>query len=241
MATWFSKSVQFSASESNRRTYVYDLMQGFHTTVAALPLLPPYQDHLLGGSNCQFGKIQGLRLTYQLSADQTLSAYQLDISNHEIPELQAAQVALQQPDGTGLVLWRDENYLYAHARNPDTFSVAGNPPKEITTASGASEIALAQHLTAIGAKKYGAWWCPHCHTQQTLFGKEAFEYITYVECDEAGVDPQPQACRAAGVQSYPTWEINGETYAGVQLLQSLAAASGYTGPQNFINPLPKHP
>lgn len=124
--------------------------------------------------------------------------------------------------------------LYAYAQNPDTFT-AGNPPPLVETDSGASEIALAKHLSDIGAKKYGAWWCPHCHAQQTLFGKQAFDHVTYVECDEEGIDPQPNACRAAGVQSYPTWEINGQTYAGVQSLQSLAAASGYAGPQEFVN------
>ena len=124
--------------------------------------------------------------------------------------------------------------LYAYAQNPNTFT-AGNPPPVGETDSGASEIALAKHLTDIGAKKYGAWWCPHCHAQQTLFGKQAFDHVTYVECDEEGIDPQPNACRAAGVQSYPTWEINGQTYAGVQSLQSLAAASGYAGPQEFVN------
>lgn len=124
--------------------------------------------------------------------------------------------------------------LYAYAQNPDTFT-AGNPPPVVETESGTAEIALAKHLTAIGAKKYGAWWCPHCHAQQTLFGKQAFQYLTYVECDEEGIDPNPNACRTAGVQSYPTWEINGQIYAGVQSLQSLAAASGYEGPQEFIN------
>ncbi|MEO0866882.1 MAG: vitamin K epoxide reductase family protein [Cyanobacteria bacterium J06642_11] len=129
--------------------------------------------------------------------------------------------------------------LYAYAQNPDTFT-AGNPPPAVQTESGTSEIELAKHLTAIGAKKYGAWWCPHCHSQQTLFGKQAFPYLTYVECDEEGIEPNPNACRAAGVQSYPTWEINGQTYAGVQSLQSLAAASGYTGPQDFVNQPPGH-
>ncbi|MGD1857605.1 MAG: vitamin K epoxide reductase family protein [Leptolyngbyaceae cyanobacterium] len=124
--------------------------------------------------------------------------------------------------------------LYAYAQNPDTFT-AGNPPPVIQTESSESEIALAKHLKAVGATKYGAWWCPHCHAQQTLFGKQAFEHVTYVECDEEGIDPQPNACQAAGVQSYPTWEINGQTYAGVQSLQSLAAASGYTGPKEFVN------
>lgn len=123
--------------------------------------------------------------------------------------------------------------LYGYGQNPDSF-VAGNPPPAITTSSGESEIALAQHLTAVGATKYGAWWCPHCHAQQTLFGREAFAEVTYVECDEEGINPQPETCRAVGVQSYPTWEINGQLYAGVQSLQNLARASGYTGPQNFI-------
>ncbi|ESA37586.1 vitamin k epoxide reductase [Leptolyngbya sp. Heron Island J] len=127
--------------------------------------------------------------------------------------------------------------LYAYAQNPDTFT-AGNPPPAVETTSGDSEIALAKHLTAIGAKKYGAWWCPHCHAQQTLFGKQAMEHIDYIECDEEGIDPQPNACRTAGVQSYPTWEVNGQVYAGVQSLQSLATASGYTGPQDFTNQTP---
>ena len=129
--------------------------------------------------------------------------------------------------------------LYAYAQNPETFT-AGNPPAAIQTSSGPSEIALAKHLTAIGAKKYGAWWCPHCHSQQTLFGKEAFEHVTYIECDEEGINPQPHVCRAVGVQSYPTWEVNGQIYSGVQSLQSLAAASGYTGPQDFVNQTSDH-
>ncbi|MEM9815336.1 MAG: vitamin K epoxide reductase family protein [Cyanobacteria bacterium P01_D01_bin.6] len=124
--------------------------------------------------------------------------------------------------------------MYAYAGNPDVFAT-GNAPQAVTTESGEAEIALAQHLTAIGAIKYGAWWCPHCHAQQTLFGQQAFDYVTYVECDVEGIDPQPQVCQAAGVQSYPTWEINGETYAGVQSLEFLAELSGYSGPSEFIN------
>ena len=132
--------------------------------------------------------------------------------------------------------------LHAYASDPEAFmaKAAGNTPPIVTTESGASEIELAKHLTAIGAKKYGAWWCPHCHAQQTLFGKQAFEYLTYVECDEAGVDPDPRACRAAGVQGYPTWEIKGETYSGVLSLENLAAVSGYSGPQDFINQASDH-
>lgn len=127
--------------------------------------------------------------------------------------------------------------LYAYAENPSSFS-AGNPTPIVETDSGPSEIALAKHLTSIGATKYGAWWCPHCHAQQTLFGKQAFKDLTYVECDEQGVDPQPATCRAVGVESYPTWDINGELYSGVQSLQRLSEISGYTGPQSFANEMP---
>ena len=46
------------------------------------------------------------------------------------------------------------------------------PPGEynITTSSGESEIALTQHLKQVGAKMYGAFWCPHCQEQKQLFG-----------------------------------------------------------------------
>lgn len=87
------------------------LLQGFKTTVAALPLLP--RGMLLGGSNCRLGETPGLRLTYQLETEQTVSAYQLSLTDEEFPEFQSAQLTLQQPDGTGIVLWRDDDYLYA--------------------------------------------------------------------------------------------------------------------------------
>ncbi len=104
---------------------------------------------------------------------------------------------------------------------------------ETTTTSSQAEIALAQHLTNIGAIKYGAFWCPHCYAQKQLFGKEAFEQINYVECDPRGENGQPQVCQAAGVRSYPTWKINGQEYSGTQSLEKLAEISGYNGPNNF--------
>ncbi|MGF1488895.1 MAG: vitamin K epoxide reductase family protein [Prochloraceae cyanobacterium] len=109
------------------------------------------------------------------------------------------------------------------------------PPKgwEINTTSGAAEIELAKHLTAIGAKKYGAFWCPHCYEQKQLFGKEAFQDVNYIECARGGVNPQRQACLDAGIQSFPTWEINGKLYSGVQSLDRLADLSDYRGSRNF--------
>lgn len=104
---------------------------------------------------------------------------------------------------------------------------------EINTTSGPAEIALAEHLNSIGAKKYGAFWCPHCYEQKQLFGKEAFAKINYIECAEGGKNPQIQACTSAQIQSYPSWEINGEIYRGTQTLERLAEISNYQGPLDF--------
>lgn len=139
--------------------------------------------------------------------------------------------------------------VYARANDPSatgatgqasvSLSPSGSPTPgvgwEITTNSGEAEIALARHLTQIGAKEYIAWWCPHCHEQKQMFGKQAYAEITHIECDPSGKNARPDLCQAANVQSYPTWVINGKTFAGAQPLEDLAQASGYTGPRNFKN------
>ena len=109
------------------------------------------------------------------------------------------------------------------------------PPKgwNITTTSGEAEIALAKHLTATGAKKYGAYWCPHCYDQKQLFGKKAFAEVNYLECDPKGENPQREACLAAGIQSFPTWEIDGKFYPGTKTLAELAELSKYEGNKEF--------
>ena len=104
---------------------------------------------------------------------------------------------------------------------------------DIRNTSGAAEIALAQHLKQQGAKMYGAFWCPYCHRQKELFGRQAFSQITYIECDARGQNPQPDLCRRANVRGFPTWEINGQQYAGMQSLNQLADISGYKGSRNF--------
>jgi len=127
----------------------------------------------------------------------------------------------------------------SRSASADTPGIAGEP---ITTTSGQSEIALAQHLSSVGAKMYGAYWCPHCHDQKQLFGKEAATIIDYVECDPAGQNPRTADCQTVAplVQQqtgrnfgYPTWEVNGTYYTGTQTLQELADASGYQGPRDF--------
>lgn len=129
--------------------------------------------------------------------------------------------------------------MYAHIDSPRPAvdaSVPGEPGPPITTTSGEAEVQLARHLTQVGAVMYAAWWCPHCHDQKQLFGQEAVQELTYVECDDAGQNPQPDLCRSKEeVRGFPTWEIDGEFYAGTQTLGTLADLSGYDGPRDFIN------
>lgn len=128
--------------------------------------------------------------------------------------------------------------VYAPINNPqaaqaDTPGEVGPP---VSTASGPAEIQLAQHLSEVGAKMYGAWWCPHCHDQKQLFGQEAAEAIPYVECAEDGQNAQASVCRSVdGLTGFPTWEVNGELLVGSQSLETLADASGYEGPRDFQN------
>jgi len=128
--------------------------------------------------------------------------------------------------------------LYNSVRSPAaSVSTPGIVAPAVTTTSGPAELALARHLREIGAKEYGAYWCPHCHDQKMLFGKEAGAIIDYVECDPRGQNSRAQMCQAAAanVKGFPTWEIKGQFYSGTQSLEKLADLSGYTGPRNFQN------
>ncbi|MBF2026947.1 MAG: hypothetical protein IGS48_09300 [Oscillatoriales cyanobacterium C42_A2020_001] len=107
-------------------------------------------------------------------------------------------------------------------------------PASITVelANNNSISALAAHLKKTGAKMYGAYWCPYCTRQMEMFGA-AFRSIDYVECDPRGKNPRPELCKAAKIQGYPTWEINGKFYPGVQSFEELAEASNYKGSRKF--------
>jgi hypothetical protein len=136
--------------------------------------------------------------------------------------------------------------VYANVNKPVSVAQGGHqvitrptsypePPTgwEVKTTSGSAELALAEYLDKIGAKMYGAWWCPHCFDQKQLFGHDAAKRLPYTECADQGNNPHPEACEAAKVQSFPTWVIKGKTYTGTQELKELAQYSGYNGPTNF--------
>jgi uncharacterized membrane protein len=121
---------------------------------------------------------------------------------------------------------------------------AATPPNgwEVTTTSGAAEIALAKHLKTVGAKEYGSFWCPHCYDQKQLFGQEATELLkkegVYTECDPQGAHADPKACTDAGIKGFPTWIIKGQEVSGTQTLEKLSVLSGYTGAKNFKYKIP---
>ncbi|MFZ9147674.1 vitamin K epoxide reductase family protein [Vulcanococcus sp.] len=97
--------------------------------------------------------------------------------------------------------------------------------------SSPAQIALAEHLTAGGAKLYTAYWCPHCHEQKELFGQQATAKLEVIECAPDGRNSQKELCESKKIEGYPTWEINGQLDSGVKPLAKLAELSGYKGPQ----------
>ncbi len=103
----------------------------------------------------------------------------------------------------------------------------------VTSRSSASANKLAEHLTKIGAVKYSAYWCPHCHDQKEMFGQEASSKLNIVECAEDGKDNKSDLCKAKGISGFPSWEINQRIESGVKSLNELADWSDYKGPRDF--------
>jgi len=116
----------------------------------------------------------------------------------------------------------------ASVDRPAAVQGAGVPPV-VETASSPEAIGLADHLTRIGAVMYTAYWCPHCHEQKELFGKEAATKLTLVECAADGQNSQKALCDTKKIEGFPSWEINGKLDSGVKSLAQLAQLSGYTG------------
>lgn len=103
----------------------------------------------------------------------------------------------------------------------------------VSSKSSASATQLAEHLNKIGAVQYSAYWCPHCHDQRELFGKEAASKLNIIECAEDGKNSQSEVCKAKGINGFPSWEINGRIESGVKSLAELAEWSNYKGPRDF--------
>ena len=117
----------------------------------------------------------------------------------------------------------------ASVDRPAALAGAGVPPA-VQAISSPQAVALADHLTSSGALMYTAYWCPHCHEQKELFGKQATDRLTLVECAADGRNSQKALCDSKKIEGFPTWEINGKLDSGVKSLAQLAQLSGYAGP-----------
>ncbi|BEV35196.1 vitamin K epoxide reductase family protein [Synechococcus sp. M16CYN] len=117
-------------------------------------------------------------------------------------------------------------------RSANVGEKVGVPPA-VTNESSIAALALAEHLAVGGAVMYSAYWCPHCHEQKELFGKQASQQLIVVECATDGQNNQADLCRSKRLEGFPSWEINGEIDSGVKPLSILADLSGYQGSREF--------
>ena len=73
-----------------------------------------------------------------------------------------------------------------------------------------------------GATFYGAFWCPHCRAQKSLFGKSS-KYLPYVECSTPDGNSQLAVCTEKKIETYPTWIFSdGSIESGELTLEKLA-------------------
>ena len=126
--------------------------------------------------------------------------------------------------------------IWSSSVDPSTQEISKNiqgMPPAVIAISSPEQIKLAEHLTKEGAVMYNAYWCPHCHDQKEMFGKEATDKLNLVECAKDGFNNKKELCEAKGITGFPTWEINGSLDSGVKSLKELAELSNYKNTKDF--------
>jgi len=126
--------------------------------------------------------------------------------------------------------------IWSSSVDPSTKEISNNiqgMPPAVIAISSTEKIKLAEHLTKEGAVMYNAYWCPHCHDQKEMFGKEATEKLNLVECAKDGYNNKRDLCEAKGITGFPSWEINGSIDSGVKTLKELAELSNYKNTKDF--------
>ena len=98
---------------------------------------------------------------------------------------------------------------------------------KVTSDSTKESIELAKYLNENGVVKYSAYWCPNCLNQGELFGKQAYKELNVVECARDGKNSQTQLCIDKNIKGFPSWEINGKIFLGIQTLKELSSLTGY--------------
>lgn len=99
-----------------------------------------------------------------------------------------------------------------------------HPP--VRASSSVAEIALARHLSAIGAKCYVAWWCPACQEQRESFGYQATELAPFLQVSSNNRRRLPQYMLQV-IPGFPSWTINGKQYVGAMSLAELATLADF--------------
>ena len=126
--------------------------------------------------------------------------------------------------------------IWSSSVDPSTKEISNNiqgMPPAVIAISSSEKIKLAEHLTKKGAVMYNAYWCPHCHDQKEMFGKEATKKLNLVECAKDGYNNKRDLCEAKGITGFPSWEINGSIDSGVKTLKELAELSNYKNTKDF--------
>jgi hypothetical protein len=109
-------------------------------------------------------------------------------------------------------------------------------PKRIKRSSTEQAIELAKQLQSKNIVMFGTYWCPHCARQKEVFGKEAFQYLTYVECSPKGYGYKAGLC-PSDVEGYPTFRDVSRggrkskgllDHSGEWSLEALASQAGFT-------------
>jgi uncharacterized membrane protein/glutaredoxin len=118
---------------------------------------------------------------------------------------------------------------WAAAVDRPALETARGVPPAVIASSTPEAIALAEHLSGSGAAMYSAYWCPHCHEQKELFGREATAKLKVIECAPDGRNSQKALCDSKKIEGFPTWEINGKLDVGVKPLAKIAQLSGFRG------------
>lgn len=92
---------------------------------------------------------------------------------------------------------------------------------------------FAQCLRDSGAIYYGAFWCPNCKNQESMFGRSA-NLIPRIECSTPDGRRQVPACAEANITAYPTWDLpDGTRVTGTQSLSFLSEATSCPLPEGI--------
>ena len=135
------------------------------------------------------------------------------------------------------IMMEEMGYFPVQNRGGDTVYI----PAKVRRESTPQAIELAKYLQRENIRLYAAYWCPHCRNQREMFGREALQYVNYVECAPKGYGFDAKTCKAADLEGFPTWKDGKrkEIGSGEMTLESLAKATGFPGKfDGSLEPLP---